>query len=161
MTDSEVLPRMLHAIDRLARPAAGAAFADEIRVDYTSLSGGEPETLRADDLIARWQGLLPGFDATQHLAGPVVLTSDGGPGVRAEAHVRGYHHIQDPDGGQTWGVFGHYTARLADGKITELTLQVFYQEGNLELPAAAAPRAAPSPRAATSPRPQAGHRSAG
>jgi SnoaL-like domain len=155
MTDSEVLPRMLHAIDRLDWPAVRDAFADEIRVDYTSLSGGEPETLRADDLIARWQGLLPGFDATQHLAGPVVLTGDGGPGVRAEAHVRGYHHIQDPDGGQTWGVFGHYTARLADGKITELTLQVFYQEGNLELPGTAAQRAA------TSPRPQAGPRAAG
>jgi len=141
--------------DRLDWPAVRDAFADDIRVDYTSLSGGEPETLRADDLIARWQGLLPGFDATQHLAGPVVLTGDGGPGVRADAHVRGYHHIQDPDGGQTWGVFGHYTARLADGKITELTLQVFYQEGNLELPGTAAQRAA------TSPRPQAGHRSAG
>jgi hypothetical protein len=143
MTDSDVLPRMLHAIDALDWPAVRAAFADEIRVDYTSLSGGEPETLPADALITRWQGLLPGFDATQHLAGPVVLSSDGGPGVRAAAHVRGYHHIRGSDGGQTWGVFGHYTARLADGKITELTLRVFYQEGNLELPALAARRATP------------------
>jgi hypothetical protein len=43
-------------------------------------------------------------------------------------------------------VHGHYIARLANGKITELTLQVFYQEGNLELPAIATQRATTSPR---------------
>lgn len=32
-------------------------------------------------------------------------------------------------------------------KITELTLQVFYQEGNPDLPATATQRAAASPRA--------------
>src|SRR5260370_32442987 len=152
MTDSEILPRMRHASGALAWPAVRDAFAGDIRVDYTSLSGGEPETLRADDLIARWQGLLPGFDATQHLAGPVVLTGDGGPGVRAEAHVRGYHHIQDTGGGHTWGVLGHYTAPLSAGNITDLTLQVFYQEANLELPGTAAQRATTSPRPQAAPR---------
>lgn len=148
MTDADVLPRMLYAIDVLDWPAVREAFADEVRLDYTSLSGGEPETLTRDDLIARWQGLLPGFDATQHLIGPVILTDEGGTGVRADAHVRGYHHIGDREGGQTWAVHGHYTARLARGKITELTLTVFYQEGELDLPAVATERAATSPRKA-------------
>jgi SnoaL-like domain len=146
MSDAELLPRMLHAIDALDWPAVRAALADQVRVDYTSLSGGEPETLPGGDLIARWQGLLPGFDATQHLIGPVVLTGDSGAGVRADTHVRGYHHIHGPDGGQTWAVHGHYTARLAGGKITELTLRVFYQEGNLGLPTIATERATTSPR---------------
>jgi SnoaL-like domain len=145
VSDADALPRMLHAIDALDWPAVRAAFADQVSVDYTSLSGGEPETLPAGDLMARWQGLLPGFDATQHLSGPVVLTDDDG-GVRADTHVRGYHHLRGAEGGETWGVYGHYTARLADGKITELTLQVFYQEGNLGLPALATERAATAPR---------------
>jgi SnoaL-like domain len=152
MTDADVLPRMLHAIDVLDWPTVRDAFADEVRVDYTSLSGGQPETLPADDLIGRWQDLLPGFDATQHLIGPVVLTDNGGPGVRADTHVRGYHHIQGSGGEETWGVYGHYTAELVNGKITELALQVFYQEGNLELPAIA------TGRATTAPRQPAGHR---
>jgi hypothetical protein len=146
VTDADVLPRMLHAIDALDWPAVRAAFAGQVRVDYTSLSGGEPETLPAGELIARWQGLLPGFDATQHLTGPVVLTDDGHEGVQADTHVRGYHHMRGAEGGETWGVYGHYAARLADGKITELTLQVFYQEGNLGLPALATERAATSAR---------------
>jgi hypothetical protein len=155
VTDADVLPRMLYAIDALDWPAVREAFADEVRLDYTSLSGGAPETLAGDDLIARWQGLLPGFDATQHLIGPVVLTGEGGTGVRADAHVRGYHHIGDQGGGQTWAVHGHYVARLVDGKITELTLTVFYQEGELGLPGEA------TERAATSPRRPAGSRAAG
>jgi hypothetical protein len=145
MTNADVLPRMLHAIDALDWPAVRAAFAEQVRVDYTSLSGGEPETLPADDLVARWQGLLPGFDATQHMTGPVVLTDDDGD-VRADTHVRGYHHLRGAEGGETWGVYGHYSARLADGKITEFRLQVLYQEGNLGLPALATERAATSPR---------------
>ena len=146
MSDSDILTRMLQAIDALDWTTVRNAFADEVRADYSSLSGGKPETLPADDLIARWQRLLPGFDATQHLTGPVLLTDDGRDGVRADAHVRAYHHMSEADRGEIWAVHGHYIARLANGKITELTLQVFYQEGNLDLPAIAAQRATTPPR---------------
>jgi hypothetical protein len=149
MSDSDILTRMLQAVDALDWTTVRNAFADEVRLDYTSLSGGEPETLPADDLMARWQGVFPGFDATQHVTGPVLLTDDGGDGVRADAHVRGYHHIAGANGGEIWGVHGHYIARLANGRITEFTLRVFYQEGNLDLPAIAAQRATTSPRRST------------
>jgi hypothetical protein len=142
MSDTGILSRMLYAIDRLDWAEVRRCFADQIRIDYTELSGGDAETLAADDLIARWRGLLPGFDATQHMTGPVLLTRDERPGLRAETHVRAYHRL----GGGTWAVHGHYVARIADGKITELTLQVFYQEGDLDLPATATQRAATSPR---------------
>jgi hypothetical protein len=142
MNDTGTLSRMLYAIDRLDWAEVRRCFADQVRADYTELAGGEPETLAADDLIARWRGLLPGFEATQHMTGPVLLTRDGQPGQRADAHVRAYHRL----GGETWAVHGHYIARIADGKITALTLQVFYQEGNLNLPATATQRAVTSPR---------------
>ena len=142
VSGADTLIRMLHAIDRLDWAEVRRCLADQVRVDYTELSGGETETLAAGDLITRWRGLLPGFDATQHMTGPVLLARDERPGLRADAHVRGYHRL----GGETWAVHGHYIARIADGKITELTLQVFYQEGNLNLPTAATQRAATSPR---------------
>lgn len=143
MSDADTVTRMLYAIDRLDWAGVRGCFADQVRVDYTELSGGAPETLAADDLMARWRGLLPGFDATQHMTGPVLLTHREGPGLRVDTHVRGYHRLGD----ETWAVHGHYVARIADGKITELILQVFYQEGNLKLPEAATRRAATSPRA--------------
>jgi SnoaL-like domain len=96
MTDSDVLTRMLQAIDALDWTTVRRALADEVRLDDISLSGGKPETLAADDLIARWQGLLRGYAVTQHLTGPVLLTDDGRLGVRADAHVRAYHRLPGP-----------------------------------------------------------------
>jgi hypothetical protein len=149
MNDQEVLTRLLHAIDALDWTTIRDAFADEVRVDYTSLWGGEPETLTADDLIARWKGLLPGFDATQHLTGPILLTPEDDAAVRVDTHVRGYHYMRDPSGNELWAVHGHYVARIEAGRITALTLQVFYQEGNPDLPAVATGYAASSPRRAS------------
>jgi hypothetical protein len=126
MNEADVLTRLLHAVDRLDWVEVRRCLAGEVRADYTELSGGEPETLAADDLVERWRGLLPGFDATQHMIGPVLVSHDGGPGVRADTHVRGYHRL----GAETWAVHGHYVAWFVDGKLAELTLQVFYQEGN-------------------------------
>lgn len=128
---------MLHAIDALDWPRVRSAFTDSVRVDYTSLAGGEPADVPADALIASWQELLPGFDATQHLTGP-VLTNISGSRATAETHVRGYHHLKGAAGGDIWMVAGHYTLQLSSGgsgwKIGAIKLTVFYQEGNLKLP---------------------------
>ena len=142
LTDADVLTRLLFAVDAVDWDTVRDGLAAEVRVDYTSMAGGEPETLPAGKLIARWQSLLPGFDTTQHLTGPVLLTEDGGPGLRADTHLVAWHRIAGADGGETWTLRGHYTARLDDGKITMLTLQVFGQEGNLGLPELAVRRAA-------------------
>lgn len=94
-----VLVRLVHSVDRLDWRGARETFADELTVDYTSLSGGEVERLPADDLLSRWRELLPGFDATQHLLGPVRVTA-GADEARVDAHVRGYHHLAGPTGVQ-------------------------------------------------------------
>lgn len=136
---ADVLPDLVHAIDRLDWAGVRAVFADRLRLDYTSLNGGEPEDLAADELLARWQALLPGFEATNHLLGPVRVTGD-----RVETHVRAEHRIADAAGGPLWRVAGHYVAGLARTgdawRITALRLETHYQDGNLDLPAAALAR---------------------
>ena len=129
--DAAVLTRMLHAIDARDFASVRAAFAEEVRTDYTSLWGGEPATVAIDDLLSGWQELVDGLDATQHLTGPVVAV-DG----RLHTHVRA-RHWQD---GESWTVFGHYVALVVDGRIAELTLQTYQQEGNRDIPARARER---------------------
>jgi hypothetical protein len=145
----DTLVALVHAVDRLDWDGVRAAFADRLALDYTSLSGGEPEDLAADELIDRWRSLLPGFEATQHLLGP-VLSSDTGDNSQAEAHVRAWHRIGDRE----WMVAGHYVAELTrDGderRITALRLDTYYQEGDLDLPATATQRASTEPRQPTS-----------
>ena len=139
MSAGTALVDLVHAIDRLDWAGVRAVLADELTTDYTSLFGGEVARQTGDELVGQWRGLLPGFDATQHLLGPVREHADGAA-ARVEAHVRAYHRL----GEDVWLVAGHYVAEVTrtDGwRITALTLQTYYQDGSTDLPAAATERA--------------------
>jgi len=137
----QLVTRMLFAVDALDWAGVRAAFAEEVDVDYTSLFGGNPERLPADELIQRWQGLLPGFAGTQHVTGPIVVTFDGPDEAVAEAHVRAYHYVDGVTEG-TWVVAGHYTIPVrreaAGWRITGMRLALIRQEGSVDLAAVAA-----------------------
>lgn len=140
--------RMLFAIDALDWPAVRAELADEVETDYSSLFGGAPEQLKADTLVQRWQSLLPGFDATQHLTGPIVVTSAKDRTAVAETHVRGYHYIET-ESPSVWMVAGHYVMRLeqtpAGWRIASIRLDTYRQEGNRNFPTIATKRAKDKP----------------
>lgn len=134
---------MLHAVDALDWLEVRAAFHDTVLLDYTSLFGGEPASMTADELVQSWRGLLPGFDGTQHLVGPVVTVIRESR-AQADTHVRGYHRIDGAAGGDTWMVAGQYRFELArpagSWRIVAIKLSVFYQEGNRRLIAIARDR---------------------
>jgi hypothetical protein len=136
---------MLHAIDARDWNGVRAAFADRIDIDYSSLFGVPAATVGADDHVAAWRAFGEVFDATQHVTGPIVLTS-GSDEVTAHTHVRAYHRMTGITGGETWMVAGHYTVRLVSNRdawtIAGITLTVFYQDGNLTIPELARARAA-------------------
>ncbi|MBL0728553.1 nuclear transport factor 2 family protein [Piscinibacter sp. HJYY11] len=138
----DAIANMLLAIDQCDWARVRAAFADEVLVDYTALSGGSPSRVRADALMASWQALVPGFEATQHLVGPVVAQRRDTE-VVAHTAVRGYHHIAGA-APPVWMVAGRYTFALtrrgAHWRISAIRLHVAYQEGNLGLPALAQQR---------------------
>ncbi len=129
-----------------ARDWAGcrACFADRVRVDYTSLAGGEPEMLDADALMARWRGVLPGFDATHHQIGShdVSVTGDRATCVSA---FRSQHRIGALADGETWDLDGRYhheLARTAEGwRITSMTMTAVFMRGDPSLIQRAAARA--------------------
>ena len=135
MTDIQVITRMLHAIDDANWQGVRDSFTDPVRTDYTSLWGGEPETLPVDELVRRWSEFAAGFAATQHHTGPFVASDD-----KVETHVVAYHWFSEADGGGTWAVHGHYVARVMDGRIAELTLHAFHAGGHDGLPAIAGQR---------------------
>jgi len=104
---SDTVTRLLHAIDRKDWDGVRAVLAEEVRTDYTTLFGGSPRTQSATELIEGWRGLLPGFDATQHLTGPIL--SDIATGTaRARCAVTAMHRI----GRDHWTVSGHYDIEL-------------------------------------------------
>jgi hypothetical protein len=127
-----VITAMLHAIDAKDWPGVRAALADQVDVDYSSLSGAPAARVAADELVAGWQRALDAFDVTQHMTGPILVTANP-DSLTAQTHVRAFHRRSGQIDASIWLVAGHYDLRLAQfntaWKITAMTLRVFYQEG--------------------------------
>jgi hypothetical protein len=86
-------------------------YADQVEIDYTSLVGGEPARVSADDLIAGWRTGLGRYRATQHLLGNHHITIDGGSAA-VRVYVKATHWLPQPDGDSTWTVHGYYDYTL-------------------------------------------------
>ena len=138
--------RMLHAIDALDWRTFRVAFTPEIRLDFTSLFPGTPETVSVDTLLERWKPLAHGYDATQHLIGPVVLMESDGRRAKAEAHVHASHYLANAEGGPLWIAAGHYEWTLehpeSSWKIAGIIFRLAFQNGNRSLPELAPKRGA-------------------
>lgn len=123
--------------------AVRACFAADVQVDYTSLNGGDPATMPADDLIASWRDVLPGFTATHHIVSNHRIAIDGDQAT-CTAYVHATHYLPTPFGSPLWKVAGTYTYQLVRAgqgwQITAMTFTAIWGEGNQNLPMLAAER---------------------
>lgn len=130
--------------DRHDFDALAMLYADEVRLDYTSLAGGEPEVVSGTEITNRWAGVLPGFDRTHHAVSDVKVTVHGGY-ARATAHVVADHWL----GAMHWQVRGDYAYELArqdrDWRITAHRFTVTGEDGSRDIfgPATEAAKAHP------------------
>ncbi|MCC7371372.1 MAG: nuclear transport factor 2 family protein [Chloroflexi bacterium] len=134
--------RIMDVVNALATSAdAGdweglrACMADQIVVDYTSLSGGLPGEMTADTLVDTWK-FLSGFQATQHMIASHRVAVHGETAT-CKAYVVAHHYLPNNTGGAFWRLGGRYHEELvksADGwKICRITLTVLWTEGNADL----------------------------
>lgn len=116
-------------------------FAEEVRVDYTSLFGGEVQNIPSKQLMTQWQSVLPGFDATQHLISNHQITIDDDQAT-VIAYVRATHKL----GNRMWVVGGYYVDELVKTdngwKITAIKYNALYEEGERSLVEQAAAKVA-------------------
>jgi SnoaL-like protein len=125
-----------HHVDHRRWPELQALFTESVVVDYTSLFGGQVQTVSGADLIASWRTRLGPLSATQHLLGPIEVEVRDGHS-KAGCHVRGYHFRAGLPGGSEWMVAGHYLFSLRNQggqwKIERVELEFSYQTGNANL----------------------------
>ncbi len=100
-------------------------YAPEVRLDYTSVFGGQPELVSNTALMTRWAGVLPGFDRTRHALSDVRVTVDGDRAT-ATANVVADHWIA----GQSWQLRGRYAYMLVrDGREWRITAHTLTGSG--------------------------------
>ena len=121
------------AVDSKNWVHARSFFTDQIRVDFSSLSGQPPATIAADDLIAAWSGNLGPNKQSRHQRGHGLITLDGD---RASIYSQGYAwNRMEGNGDPLWEVWGNYThtlKRTPDGwKVTGMTFEMTHERGNL------------------------------
>ena len=115
-------------------------FADTVDMDYTSLAGGTPVTVKADDLIKGWESELRPF-RTQHMITNHLVTITGDTAV-AISDIHAVHYVPNDMGINTWQVYGTYDhkfIRTAGGwKISAMKLNKLMADGNAALSGLAA-----------------------
>jgi hypothetical protein len=116
-----------------------ALFAAEVFLDYSSMSGNPGSSLEPKQITDAWKTVLPGFKHTHHQIGNFVITINDN-----KAHVFCYGtatHYLEHDNGNVWTVVGTYDFDLKrmdnQWKITAMTFNYKYQDGNTNLIGAA------------------------
>ena len=115
-------------------------FADNVAMDYTSLAGGSPVTVKADDLMKGWEAGLKPF-RTQHMITGHLVTINGNT-AESLSNVHAIHYVPNELGISNWQVYGYYEhkfVRTANGwKITALKINKTMADGNAALSGLAA-----------------------
>ncbi len=108
-------------------------FLDEIDADFTSLAGGSPGRMKADDLVAAWETNLYSDKKSHHMRSNHRVTISGD---EAEVFSKGYalNMLPSETGSDLWEVWGDYqhTLRRTDEgwKVSGISLFVTHARGN-------------------------------
>ncbi len=108
-------------------------FTDEIDADFTSLAGGEPAKIKADNLVEGWKTNL--FEAKksfhQRTNHSIKISGD-----KAEVFSKAYafNLLEKGEVAGLWEVWGNYTHTLrkteAGWRCSGMTLEVIHQRGD-------------------------------
>ncbi len=119
-------------------------LADEIDVDFSSLTGAPPAHIKSDDLVGAWKnGLFPGKSSFHMRSNHIIEIK----GDSAEVFSKGYAlNILDIKNGsdlwEVWGDYRHTLKKTEKGwKVSSMKLTVIYARGNLKVFEATAPAA--------------------
>jgi hypothetical protein len=115
------------------------AMADNVLLDYSSLSGSPAATLPSEQIIETWISFLPGFDRTHHQLSNFQVTRHSDT---AKVHCDGKaDHFIDRE---VWTVEGSYDAEVIKINnrwvMTMLKFNLSKQSGNTNLPVQASER---------------------
>jgi len=129
----QLVNAIFDTVDAKDWDAVEALFDGTVRVDFTSLNGGEPATISGTQLVDGWRQGLHARKKSFHLVGHHRVAIDGDSATMA---VKGYAYnvLDDGLGGGMWEVWGAYEVPLrrtpAGWKAAGLTFFAWHTRGD-------------------------------
>ena len=116
--------------------AVRACFANEVLLDYSSMTGEAAAQLTPQAITDAWSAFLPGFDHTFHALSNFQIEIKGNEAIARHAG-RAEHYIAS-EGDNLWvvvGLYEHHLIRTASGwQIDQMRFDFKYMTGNASLP---------------------------
>jgi hypothetical protein len=132
----ETCTKMAWAIDERRWDDLGILFADQLRIDYTDIFGGEASVITPADMVRTSQMLLGNLDATQHLVASHVVEGSGDT-ASCRSMVQASHLKPNRTGEPMWTVGAQYhmdLLRTAGGwRISGIRVVMKWATGNREV----------------------------
>lgn len=128
-----VVDEIDNACDRKDWEACRSYFTDEVETDFTSLSGGEPARVSADDLIGAWRKNFFAAKKIFHQRGNHRIRIDG-DNARVFSKAYAFNLLESGEITGMWEVWGlcmHALTRTDTGwKCSSIKLEVVHQRGD-------------------------------
>lgn len=130
----ETVSKFAYYADSREWEALQQLFTEEVKVDYTSLAGGEPVTIPAKVLMDSWNQALTPLKSTQHLISNHIVDFENEHRAVCRAYFQAQHDFPNPFGGSQWTLGGKYLFRFVkendQWKIAELVMTAVWASGN-------------------------------
>lgn len=133
----DVVVRVFVATDRRDWAGVEACLADEVTLDMTSMTGGEPLRLTPAEVAAGWRDGLAPIDFVHHQVGNFQIAVDG-DSATASCYGIAFHHrekISTPSKTRTFvGSYDLHLSRTDAGwRIDLFRFDLKFIDGNREL----------------------------
>ncbi|MCH5586409.1 nuclear transport factor 2 family protein [Shimazuella sp. AN120528] len=130
----ETIAKFAYYADHREWDALTNLFTEEVRVDYTSLAGGEPGTVPASALVANWNQSLTPLKITQHYISNHIVEFTNEQKAICRAYFHAMHEYPNSFGEDQWVLGGTYTFTLIKQNqawnISEITMTARWASGN-------------------------------
>jgi hypothetical protein len=108
------------------------SFSDRVEFDYTSLTGGKPTVMTADQQMQQWSEFFKStFKSTQHILGSHVVTINGNAATCVSNFQAHHTYLDAPKG--TWilsGVYNHDLVRVGTAwKVNKMKMTWIWEDG--------------------------------
>lgn len=133
----EKISKLFIASDQGDWETVQQCFAEQVILDYASMTGQAASTVTAQQITESWQSVLPGFEYTHHQLGNFIIQKATDSQASVFCYGTATHYIENEQE-NLWTVVGSYNFDLekygSDWKITQMKFNFKYQLGNTNLP---------------------------